>query len=175
MKILNVGAGPGRALPILYEGWEHVTLDVDASAHPDIVCDAKNLKSLPAEEYDVVYCSHALEHFYVHEVPVVLAGFVHVLKHGGYARVIVPNMEQLFKDLNGQDISDEYYVSPSGPITFHDVIYGWGVQVAGNNLHYAHHCGFTPKTLTLALLQHFSQTYVEVPLNANLVMLAYKA
>ncbi len=39
----------------------------------------------------------------------------------------------------------------AGPISFHDVIYGWGKMVANGNLHYCHKTGFTEQSLTKAL------------------------
>ena len=87
-KVINIGGNnKDIALPPWYEGWEHVLLDIDASANPDIVCDARELSSLPGASYDSVYCSHNLEHYYRHDVKKVLAGFAHILKRSEERRV----------------------------------------------------------------------------------------
>jgi len=152
MKVLNVGGGAGRDLPQQYRNWEHVLLDIDPAVKPDIVCDAREMLSMQAEEYDAVYCSHTLEHFYRHEVPVVLGGMFHVLKPGGFVDISVPNMAALFKAVQLLDIEDVWYRIPGGqPITFHDVIYGWGEMIKKGNLHYAHKCGFTALSLATEL------------------------
>jgi predicted SAM-dependent methyltransferase len=67
-------------LPFLYDGWQHVLLDIDPDCTPDVLCDARNLSALSGAEYDSVYCSHNLEHYYHHDVRKVLSGFFHILK-----------------------------------------------------------------------------------------------
>lgn len=62
-KVLNVG-GNTKAIPLPpeYAGWEHVLLDIDPKGNPDVVCDARELTTLPSATYDAIYCSHNLEH-----------------------------------------------------------------------------------------------------------------
>lgn len=68
-KVLNVG-GNSKAIPLppQYTNWEHILLDIDPKGNPDLVCDARNLMSLPESQFDSVYCSHNLEHYYPHDV-----------------------------------------------------------------------------------------------------------
>ncbi len=72
-KVLNVG-GNSKDIPIpsQYSGWQHVLLDIDPRGNPDIVCDARELMSMSKNEYDAIYCSHNLEHYYRHDVRKVL-------------------------------------------------------------------------------------------------------
>jgi hypothetical protein len=154
-RVLNVG-GASKAIPIPahYQGWDHVLLDVDANQRPDVVCDARELKSLPGELYDAVYCSHNLEHYWRHDLPRVLGGFVHVLRTHGFAEVAVPDLKAVFADVLGRglDVNDTLYDSDSGPITVNDVIYGHGKQIAASGHDfYAHKNGFTQPTLAAAL------------------------
>jgi SAM-dependent methyltransferase len=153
--VLNVG-GNNKSIPIPahYGSWRHLLLDISPSDDADIVMDSRKLVDFPAQQFDAVYCSHNLEHYYQHDVKVVLAGFSHVLKPGGFAEIHVPNMRtvlQRFID-SGMDINDVLYVSPSGPITVHDVIYGWGKEIeeSGEDF-YAHKTGFTEPSLMAAL------------------------
>lgn len=174
-KVLNVG-GNSKAIPLpqQYAGWEHVLLDIDASAGPDIVCDARELRSTPAAAYESVYCSHNLEHYHHHDVPRVLAGFVHVLKPRGFAFIRVPDIKAVAREMLARDldIEDVLYTSPSGPIRVRDVIYGYGIQIerSGNDF-YAHKTGFTEKSL-LAVLQAtgFRRVYTGTQ---NLEVIAY--
>lgn len=154
-RVLNVGGGGSRDLPTIYRGWEQVLLDIDPAVNPDVVCDAKQMHTLPRAKYDSVYCSHTLEHFYRHEVPAVLSGFVHVLKPTGFAHIAVPDMNAVFQALvkGNQDIGDTFYHAGPNAISFHDVIYGWGKMLTAGNLFFAHKCGFTAKTLSKALRQ----------------------
>ena len=130
-------------------------LDIDPSVSPDLCLDAKELCTLDAAQFDAVYCSHNLEHFYKHEVPIVLKGFYHVLREGGTVDISVPNIRGLINAIaaGNLDINDVWYrAGGSVPITFHDVMYGWGVQVESGNTWYSHKTGFTPLSLCDALL-----------------------
>ena len=93
-RVLNVGGGAKSIpIPLHYEGWEHVLLDIDPRQKPDVVCDARELGTLPADLYDAVYCSHNLEHYWRHDAPLVVAGFAHVLRGHGFAEVAVPDLK----------------------------------------------------------------------------------
>jgi SAM-dependent methyltransferase len=154
-RVLNVG-GSSRSIPIPehFGGWEHHLLDIDPAGAPDVVCDAREMAALPAAGYDAVYCSHNLEHYHRHDLPRVLAGFLHVLKADGFADIRVPDMKAVFEDMlrRNLDIDDVLYQSPAGPITVNDVIYGYGRQIAESGRDfYAHRNGFTHRSLVLAL------------------------
>jgi hypothetical protein len=156
-RVLNVGGGnKGIPLPPAYQGWEHVLLDIDPKGGPDLVCDARELTTLPPGQYDAVYCSHNLEHYYRHDVPRVLAGFRHVLKEDGFAEIRVPDLADLMQTVvrRGLDVDDFLYESPAGPITVRDVLYGYGVEIerSGNDF-WAHKTGFTKKSLTAMLVR----------------------
>ena len=69
--VLNVGGGPSRNLPPYYDNWEQHLLDIDKNVNPDICCDARELQI--QDVYDAVYTSHTLEHFYKHEIPLILS------------------------------------------------------------------------------------------------------
>ena len=154
-KFLNVGGASKQiAVPSQYHGWRHALLDIDPRGAPDVVCDARELRTLPAGEYDAVYCSHNLEHYYPHDVPKVLAGFCHVLKPDGFAHLLVPDITAVMRAVveKNLDIGDALYQSDAGPITAHDVLYGLGreIQSSGSDF-YAHKTGFTMKSLLAAL------------------------
>ena len=56
-RMLNVGGNSKAiAIPRWYQGFEHLLLDIDAAAKPDIVCDARNLGTLEASTFDAIYC-----------------------------------------------------------------------------------------------------------------------
>ena len=155
-RVLNVGGG-SKAVPIPahYAAWEHLLLDIDPSREPDVVCDARELGELPAGEFDAIYCSHNLEHYWRHDLPQVLCGFVHVLRADGFAEIRVPDVMAVFDEARarGIELDDILYDSPAGPITVNDVIYGYGreIEESGSDF-YAHKNAFTVKSLTAALL-----------------------
>ena len=154
-RVLNVGGNNRNiALPPLYDGWEQALLDIDPRGKPDIVLDARQLAQLPPGEYDAVYCSHNLEHYFRHDAMKVLAGFRHVLRQDGFAHIRVPDLGDLMRVVveKKMDIDDVLYQSPAGPITARDVIYGYGVEIerSGSDF-YAHKTGFTQKSLRALL------------------------
>lgn len=155
--ILNVG-GHSKiiSIPKQYDGWQHDILDIDPSCKPEILCDARAMHELDADMYDVVYCSHNLEHYYLHDARKVLSGFIHVLKKNGYAHIVVPDIAQLMKTAveSKLDVLDVLYKSPMGPIRVCDVLYGHQgkIETTGEE-YYAHKMGFTPKSLQHLLLE----------------------
>jgi SAM-dependent methyltransferase len=154
-RVLNVGGGSkAMAIPSHYDGWEHLLLDVDPRGAPDIVCDARELEALDASQFDAIYCSHNLEHYYQHDSAKVLRGFRHLLKHDGFAEIKVPDLESVIRRVieSKMDLGDVLYQSPRGPISALDVIYGYGTEIEQTGKdYYAHKTGFTAKLLYEAL------------------------
>jgi hypothetical protein len=154
-SVLNVGGGSKQIpIPEHYAGWNHLLLDVDPAGGPDIVCDARKLTSLSASEFNAIYCSHNLEHYYQHDVHKVLRGFLHLLLPDGFAEIRVPDMRIVMERfVNGNmDIEDVLYNSAAGPITIRDVIYGWAEQIEKSGVDfYAHKTGFTSTSLKAVL------------------------
>jgi SAM-dependent methyltransferase len=176
--VLNVG-GSSRAiaLPAQYSQFKQLLLDIDPRGAPDILCDARDLTTHDAGSIDAVYCSHNLEHYYRHDVPRVLAGFLHVLREGGFAQIRVPDIEAVMRITieRGLDIEDVLYQSPAGPIKVLDVLYGYGVEIerSGQDF-FAHKTGFTRKSLLKALHQAgFAKLYC-VTKNLEINVLAFK-
>lgn len=169
-RVLNVGGGSKQIpIPSWYRGWEHLLLDIDPSTGADVVLDARQLATLPRGRFDAIYCSHNLEHYYRHDVAKVLAGFSHVLKSDGFVEIHVPDMQQVMQYCVAKDcdIHGILYESPGGPITVHDVVYGWGKQIASSGADfYAHKTGFTPSSLREVLLcAGFAEVWVNPPAN----------
>ena len=177
-KVLNVG-GNSKAIPLppQYSEFEHLLLDIDPKGSPDIVCDARNLTTLESGQFDAVYCSHNLEHYYRHDVQRVLAGFLHVLKDGGFAHIRVPDIQKLMRITidRGLDIDDVLYQSPAGPIMVLDVLYGYSVEIERSKKDFfAHKTGFTHKSLLKALQKAgFSKIY-SAARNLEVSALAFK-
>jgi SAM-dependent methyltransferase len=149
---LNVG-GNSKAilLPPIFDGYEHLLLDIDPKGSPDLLCDARELLTTPAARYDAVYCSHNLEHYYRHDVKKVLAGFVHVLKPHGFAHIRVPDIMDVIKIALARnlELDDVLYQSPTGPIQVLDVLYGYGLQIERSGVDFFAHTPALAVRLTL--------------------------
>lgn len=168
--VLDVGGGHRDvALPKHYAAWRRLMLDINPGAEPDVLLDARKLRSLPAAQFDAVYCSHNLEHYREHEVAQVLAGFAHVLKPGaGFVEIRVPDIQWIAREMvvNGRELDDTLYTSPAGPIRVLDILYGMTSMIERTGVDfYAHKTGFTRRTLRRALdAAGFSQAYFLPPL-----------
>jgi hypothetical protein len=150
-KVLNVGGGSKQTpIPAYFDSWQHDLLDIDPRGKPDLLCDARELVTLLPAQYEAIYCSHNLEHYYRHEGMLVLRGFLHILKPEGFAEIRVPDIAQVITAIRevGLDLDDVLYHSAAGPITAHDVLYGLQSEIidSGQDF-YAHKTGFTSKSL----------------------------
>lgn len=178
-KVLNVGGG-SKATPIsdYFSGWQHDLLDIDPRGGPDIVCDARELATLPGGTYDAVYCSHNLEHYYRHHGLIVVRGFLHMLKDDGFAEIRVPDIAQVINALIDQqaELDDVLYQSPAGPISAHDVIYGLQSEIENSGQDfYAHKTGFTPKSLKKMLVDGgFGKVFLSTSESLAVHALAFK-
>ncbi len=176
---MNVG-GNSREIPLPpeYQGWDIFLLDIDERGQPDILCDARELGGLPPAEFDSVYCSHNLEHYYRHDVARVLSGFRHVLKDDGFVFIRVPDIAELMRKVvhNSLDIDDDLYDSAAGPIAVHDVIYGFGPEIerSGNDF-FAHKTGYSQKSLVSILKTAGFRVVFSRCANLEVVAYAFKS
>jgi hypothetical protein len=180
-RLLNVGGGHRDApLPDYYSDWLRHWLDIDAGVSPDICGDARQLVELVSPgSYDAIYCSHNIEHYYPHDVPKVLGGFLHALKPDGFAEIRCPDLGAVMQDVVARklDIDSVLYTSPTGhQITVRDVIYGYGVEIerSGNDF-YAHKTGFTQASLMRALQSVGFKGGGIASKDFNLIAYAFKA
>jgi len=176
-SVLNVGGNSKAiALPPVFAGYEHLLLDIDPKGAPDLLCDARELLTTPAAQYDAVYCSHNLEHYYRHDVKKVLAGFVHVLKPDGFAHIRVPDIIAVMKTVVARnlELDDVLYQSPAGPIQALDVLYGWSVEIERSGVDFfAHKTGFSRLLLTKALTAAGFQTVYATAGNLEISAFAF--
>ena len=177
--LLNVGGG-SKAIPLpdVYAGFTHVLLDIDPRSGADMLCDARNLcDDISGDQFDAVYCSHNLEHYYAHDVKRVLSGFLHVLRQGGFVHIRVPDiMEVMRLAVAGKlDIESVLYQSPAGPISVVDVLYGQRKQVEESGCDFmSHKTGFSQKSLMSALLGAGFQVVYSGTGNLEVACIAFK-
>lgn len=177
MKVLSVGGGMDRSVPRGYRDWTVEILDIDPAVSPDVLCDAKAMGTLRGATHDAIYCSHMLEHCFRHDVPAVLAGFRHVLKPDGFAQLEVPDVGALIRLVagNGMDLDATWYHTAAGaPISYHDVLFGWGAMVERGNLYFCHKTAFTEASLARALRRAEFPHVFTASDGANLHAFAFK-
>ena len=139
--VLHVGCG-GATLPDWLSEFAEVRLDINPDCQPDIVAPMTDLGDIGP--FDRVYCAHALEHLYEHDVTKALREFHRVLKPGGAVHIFVPDLEDV------QPTDEVLFVAEAGPITGRDLYYGFAPYVAQTEF-MAHKTGFVRATLEAAL------------------------
>ena len=149
--VLNVGCGyaPRQRLHAHFQSpaWREVRLDIDPAVNPDICCSMTDMAPVATDSMDAVWSSHNLEHLHRHEVPVALSEFLRVLRPKGMLLVTLPDLQRVAELVANDGLEDEAYMSPSGPITPLDMIFGHVASLAEGRVHMAHKTGFTAKTL----------------------------
>ena len=156
--LLHAACGPATKADLEWLGfheWENeVRLDIDPDCKPDIVGDLRDRSTwacvttqalLADNPVDGVFCSHALEHLHLYDVPKALTTFRTVLKPGGLMFLIVPNFLAACRHAVNGDGS-KFYDSPAGEIFAYDVIHGKENWTATNPF-MMHKTGFTPDLL----------------------------
>jgi SAM-dependent methyltransferase len=153
--LVNVGCGPNDAgkLPAYFDGWQQVRVDVDPAVRPDIIADLTNLSPIADGSADAVWAAHCIEHLYEYQVPIALKEFRRVLRADGFACVIVPDLQIVGSYLAADRLHEPVYQSAAGPVTPHDIIFGFGAAIAGGRASMAHRCGFTPGMLQRSFRQ----------------------
>jgi SAM-dependent methyltransferase len=147
--LVNVGCGPRNAstLPRYFDNWQQLRVDVDASVQPDILADLTDLSPIPDGSADAVWAAHCVEHLYAHQVRIALAEFRRVLRADGFLCVIVPDLQTIAQYVAADRLHETLYDSPAGPVTAHDIVFGFGIAIARGRTSMAHRCGFTPGML----------------------------
>lgn len=146
-SFLHVGCGNSTKKDIspFFHAFNETRLDIDSSVNPDINCSMQDLTSYVSNnQFDWLYCSHALEHLYTHEVPNVLRQFNNVLKRDGVCIILVPDLQTICQRIADNGIDTELYTAPAGPIRAIDALYGYTPAIAQGKIYMQHKTGFTP-------------------------------
>jgi len=88
-----------------------------------------------------------LEHLFAHEVPLAVAEFRRVLADDGFALITSPDLETVAAMVLESGLDQVAYMSPSGPITAHDMLFGHSPSLAEGRWSMAHNTGFTCASL----------------------------
>lgn len=155
-RVLHVGCGrtnPDK-LHATFRGpeWREIRLDIDPRVEPDVLADMMDMAPVAAASVDAVWSSHNIEHLYAHQVPVALGEFLRVLRPGGFVLISCPDLQAVAQAVLDTGLTAPAYQSASGPITPHDMIFGFGRDVAAGNEFMAHKTGFTGQSLGEALV-----------------------
>lgn len=120
------------------------------------------MSAVEAASVDAIFFSHNVEHLYSVEVPVAFAELARVLKDDGFAVITCPDQKSVAKLVVEDKLTEPAYVSPAGPITPMDILFGHQASVARGNHYMAHKGGFTEKVLVQSLLQAGIKTTISM-------------
>lgn len=151
-RVLNAGAGPPSARQIhpLFRSrrWSEVRIDLDPDAAPDIVGSITDMGAeFSDRSFDAIWSSHVLEHLAAHHVPDALREFRRVLKTDGFAVISSPDLEAVAAAIGEHGVDHVLYVSPAGPITALDILYGHRASIERGKDGMAHRTGFSCSSL----------------------------
>lgn len=154
-KILHVGCGHKRIAQTtkgFNDGsWSEIRLDIDPKVKPDIIGTMLDMSKVQTGTVQGIFSSHNIEHLYPHEVGVAFAEFIRVLSEDGFCVITCPDLRSVCQMIAEDKLLQPAYVSPMGPITPLDILYGHRDSLLQGNFYMAHRCGFTEKVLSSTL------------------------
>ena len=127
-KFLHVGCGhktkSSTTRSFNTESWSEVRYDIDESVKPDLVGSMTDLNVVESSSFDAIFSSHNIEHLYAHDVPIALGEFHRVLNDQGIVVLTCPDLKSVCELVAADRLTEQAYLSPMGPITPLDILYG---------------------------------------------------
>ena len=176
---LNVGCGPETESKIRgfdNDDWKEIRLDIDEDVNPDIVGTLTEMKLVETASVDAVYSAYNIDHIYAHEVPIALGEFYRVLKDDGLVIIKCPDLQSVAEAVVQDKLLDTLYVSPIGPISAIDIMYGNRQEISDGNTYMEKKVGFTYTALDRSFFEAgFETRYGGRSQNAwELMLVAFK-
>lgn len=165
-RVLHVGCGMAdakRLHPLFkHQSWQEVRLDIDESTSPDIAGSMVDMRDFAEHgSCNAIWASHVIEHLSRHEVIKTFREFRRVLSPTGFALMRTPDIESVAQFILDGRIHDIIYVSPAGPITPLDMLYGHGRSIERGAEAMRHGTAFTQDLLASDLIEAgFAETRV---------------
>lgn len=129
IKVLDVGSGPESVAKVALEGiglenLEVTRLDASPDVNPDILHNIT--EPLPEElhgAFDIVYCSHVLEHIESSKVVQAAVNVTRAVRNGGEVWFLVPSLEwaatEVIKERDHQGVQLVLFGSQDNPWQYH--------------------------------------------------------
>lgn len=126
--------------------WNHVRVDIDPNVKPDVVDDIATLSTFEDGCCDGVFSSHNLEHLHMHDISGALKSFYRVLRPQGVLVITMPDLQSACEVIAQGRGLETLYVSPAGPISAIDIVFGHRA-LSAQNAFMAHRSGLTASWL----------------------------
>ena len=131
----------------MFDTWQRLRVDADPLAAPDLVADIVDLSAIASGSADAVWAAHCVEHVYAHQLRPAFSEFHRILNPDGFACILVPDLQAIARYIIEDRLHEVIYNSPAGPVTAHDILFGFGPAIAAGHWRMAHRCGFTPAVM----------------------------
>ena len=152
--LLHVGCGVSTIKQTTFGfndgSWSEVRIDINSLNKPDIIGSMTDMSAVASGSMGAIFSSHNIEHLYPYEVPIALTEFKR-LNAQGFCVITCPDIQSVCALVAEDKLLDPAYISPAGPITPIDILFGHRASMALGNLFMAHRTGFTEKTLAATL------------------------
>lgn len=149
--LLHIGCGYDRkdrtTAGFAGNEWRETRLDVDPDVAPDILGSILDMGAVTTGSMDGLYASHVLEHLFMHEVPAALVECHRVLGSSGVLVVTSPDLQAVAEFIAKGNLMDPVCMSPAGPISPIDMVYGYRPALRAGQSQMAHRSGFTRQVL----------------------------
>jgi hypothetical protein len=179
-RFLHVGCGYSRKQQTVpgfqSDDWNEIRLDTNANVQPDIVASMTDMSMVPDGLVDAVFSSHNIEHLYLEQAGIALTEFHRVLADDGFLLITCPDMQAVAALIAEDHLDETAYVSPAGPVTPLDIVYGMQSLLVAPEYYMAHRSCFTLRTLITAVRKAgFTECYgIRRPEQFDLWVLAHK-
>ena len=159
---VNLGSGEsgGGRLPEFLRSWRQIRVDVDPQTRPDIIASMTDLSAIASGSVQGVWASHCIEHLFRHEVTVCFGEVRRIMSDRAFFCLRVPDLQTVASFIAEDRLHEVLYQSSAGPVTAHDVVFGYGPDIAKGKWAMAHRTGFTPTMLTEALASGGFESYL---------------
>jgi SAM-dependent methyltransferase len=159
----------------MFAEWRELRVDADPRTGPDLLADITDLSAIETGSVDAVWSAHCLEHLYQYQVGQAIAEAYRILGDDGFLCLIVPDLQFVADYISGDRLHEVIYQSAAGPVTAHDIIYGYGPYLAQGHDRMAHRSGFTPGLLVRKLQEvPFGEIVLRRRANQELAAVARK-
>lgn len=164
--VLHVGCGLYSPAKLHHffrnDGWREVRVDLEEKVLPDIVASIEDLSCVADKSVQAVWSSHNLEHLHDFQVSRALRAFRRVLDSEGFVLITTPDIEQVARMVIEVGLDQAVYVSPAGPVTPLDMMFGHQPAIRAGHALMAHKTAFTAERLARHLSEAgFRQTVVQ--------------
>jgi SAM-dependent methyltransferase len=175
--LVNLGSGmKGTSwVPAMFAEWRHLRIDSDANVAPDLLADVTDLSAIESGSVDAVWSAHCFEHLYLYQVGTAITEAYRILTDDGFLCLIVPDLQAIVEYIANDQLHEVVDESPAGPVTAHDIIFGFGSHLAQGHFGIARKCGFTPGLLLEKLREApFAEIMMQRRPNRELAAVACK-